>query len=82
MAGSIERGAIGGRAPFGGAMETRILETIGDPASLRRLPTGDLGRIADDKIAGSRRLSLQEVDRRSLPVRLRDGVARLFLPYL
>jgi len=41
-----------------------------------------LGRIADDKIAGSRRLSLQEVDRRSLPVRLRDGVARLFLPYL
>jgi len=64
-----------------------------DPRSLRlnfeivveaydRTFAGSLSRIADEKIAGSRRLSLTEVDQRSLPVRLRDGVARLFLPYL
>jgi cardiolipin synthase A/B len=33
-------------------------------------------------IARSRRQTLAEVERRSLPVRLRDGVARLFAPYL
>jgi cardiolipin synthase len=33
-------------------------------------------------IAKSRRRTLAEVDARSLPVRLRDGVARLFSPYL
>ena len=33
-------------------------------------------------IARSRRQTLAEVDARSLPVRLRDGVARLFAPYL
>jgi cardiolipin synthase len=33
-------------------------------------------------IARSRRRTLEEIDRRSLPVRLRDGVARLFSPYL
>jgi len=64
-----------------------------DPRSLRlnfefaveaydRSLAGSLAQIADAKIAGSRRLSLEEVDGRSLPVRLRDGVARLFLPYL
>ena len=40
----------------------------------------------DDHIAGviarSRRRTLAEVDARSLPVRLRDGIARLFSPYL
>jgi cardiolipin synthase len=40
----------------------------------------------DDHIAGviarSRRRTLEEVDSRSLPVRLRDGIARLFSPYL
>jgi cardiolipin synthase len=35
-----------------------------------------------EKIARSRQTSLEEVDGRSLPVRLRDGVARLFSPYL
>jgi cardiolipin synthase len=43
------------------------------------------GRI-DRQIAGviarSRRKTLAEVDARSLPVRLRDGIARLFSPYL
>ena len=33
-------------------------------------------------IARSRRVTLDEVDGRSLPIRLRDGVARLFAPYL
>ncbi|NBV46367.1 MAG: cardiolipin synthase [Planctomycetia bacterium] len=33
-------------------------------------------------IARSRRTTLVEVDARSLPVRLRDGIARLFSPYL
>ena len=40
----------------------------------------------DDRIAAviarSRRRTLAEVDGRSLPVRLRDGVARLLSPYL
>jgi cardiolipin synthase len=42
----------------------------------------ELLRITDEKIERSRRLSLEEVETRSLPVRLRDGVARLFAPYL
>jgi len=33
-------------------------------------------------IAQSRRKTLAEVDGRSLPIRLRDGIARLFSPYL
>jgi cardiolipin synthase len=40
----------------------------------------------DDRVAGviarSRRRTLAEMDGRSLPVRLRDGVARLLSPYL
>jgi cardiolipin synthase len=42
----------------------------------------ELLRITDEKIERGRRLSLEEVETRSLPVRLRDGVARLFAPYL
>jgi cardiolipin synthase len=34
------------------------------------------------RIAAARPLTLAEVDGRSLPIRLRDGVARLFSPYL
>jgi cardiolipin synthase len=34
------------------------------------------------RLAGARRLTLAEVDARPLPVKLRDGVARLFAPYL
>jgi len=30
----------------------------------------------------SRVVSLQDINQRSMPVRLRDGVARLFSPYL
>lgn len=38
--------------------------------------------MVDERRAISRRLTLKEVDSRSLPVRLRDGTARLFSPYL
>jgi len=45
-----------------------------------------LCRRLDDHVRGvmarSRAITLEEVDGRSLPVRLRDGVARLFSPYL
>jgi cardiolipin synthase len=41
-----------------------------------------LGRHVAGVIARSRSITLDEVDSRSLPVRLRDGIARLFSPYL
>jgi cardiolipin synthase len=41
-----------------------------------------LGRVASDKLAKARQITLAEVDGRKLPVRLRDGVARLLTPYL
>ena len=41
-----------------------------------------LGRHVTAVIARSRRITLDEVDGRSLPIRLRDGIARLFSPYL
>ena len=41
-----------------------------------------LGRHVAETVARSRRITLEDVDGRSLPVRLRDGIARLFSPYL
>ncbi len=41
-----------------------------------------LGTVAEAKRKSSRPVSLTEVDERWLPVRLRDGVARLLTPYL
>ena len=41
-----------------------------------------LDRRITDVIARSKPCTLADVDRRSLPVRLRDGIARLFSPYL
>ena len=41
-----------------------------------------LNRLVDAKIAIGRQLTLKEVDGRSLLVKLRDGVAHLFSPYL
>jgi len=41
-----------------------------------------LDRQISSVIASSRRKTLAEVDARSLPIRLRDGIARLFSPYL
>jgi cardiolipin synthase len=41
-----------------------------------------LARWFDSKRDQARRISLEEVDRRPLPLRLRDGVARLLTPFL
>ncbi|MGE3259896.1 MAG: phospholipase D-like domain-containing protein [Geobacter sp.] len=41
-----------------------------------------IGRYFDQALASSRQVTLAEVDGRPLPIRLRDGVARLFSPYL
>jgi cardiolipin synthase len=47
---------------------------------------GELARrlveLADARIASARRLTLEDVDARPLPRRLRDGLARLLAPYL
>jgi cardiolipin synthase A/B len=43
---------------------------------------GRLGADLEATVARSRAVTLEEVDSRSLPVRLRDGVAKLFSPYL
>ncbi len=64
-----------------------------DPRSLRlnfefnvecygRELAGSVGTLIDDRRRASRPVTLDEVDSRSLPVRLRDGAARLFSPYL
>lgn len=42
----------------------------------------ELNDIVDGKAAGSREVTLDEVNSRSFPVRLRDGMARLLTPYL
>ncbi len=41
-----------------------------------------LNLLVDRKLAGARRVTLEDVDGRSLPIRLRDGIARLAAPYL
>jgi cardiolipin synthase len=38
--------------------------------------------LIDERLARARRITLEEVNGRSLPIRLRDGVARLLSPYL
>lgn len=47
-----------------------------------RILAAQLNEIVRSKISVSRQTSLEEVDSRSIPIRLRDGVARLALPYL
>ncbi|HET6411079.1 MAG TPA: phospholipase D-like domain-containing protein [Anaeromyxobacter sp.] len=42
----------------------------------------DLDALIDARLAAARPVTLDDVDRRPLPLRLRDGVARLFTPYL
>ena len=44
--------------------------------------TQQLDALIDECIAAARPLTLAELRGRSLPVRFRDGVARLGLPYL
>ena len=64
-----------------------------DPRSLRlnfelnvecygREFAGEMEAIVRTKLRGAKPVTLEEVDGRPLPVRLRDGVARLFTPYL
>ncbi len=43
---------------------------------------GQLARIAESKISESSELTIHDVNRRPLPEKLRDGVARLLSPYL
>ena len=42
----------------------------------------ELNKIVDEKIARADKLTINQVESRSLPIRLRDGIARLFLPVL
>jgi cardiolipin synthase len=44
--------------------------------------TRTLGEWFDTQLRPSRQVTLEEADARSLPIRLRDGVARLFTPFL
>lgn len=53
-----------------------------DVECYHRALAGELARRFDAKRARSRPVTLAEVDGRSLPVKLRDGAARLFAPYL
>ncbi len=41
-----------------------------------------MNELVDSKIARSRRLTLEEMEKRSVALRLRDGAARLLTPYL
>jgi cardiolipin synthase len=41
-----------------------------------------LEEIIDSKLAGAHEITLDEINARSLPVRIRDGLARLLSPYL
>ena len=38
--------------------------------------------LAEERIARAREVTLADVDRRPMPVKLRDGAARLLSPYL
>ena len=42
----------------------------------------EMETIMQSKLRAANPVTLEEVDGRALPVRLRDGVARLFTPYL
>src|SRR6266496_1974773 len=64
-----------------------------DPRSLRlnfelnvecygREFAGAMEAVVQGKLRGAKAVTLEEMDGRSLPVKLRDGVARLFTPYL
>ena len=64
-----------------------------DPRSLRlnfelnvecygREVAAELGNILRKKLSGAHEVTLADVDSRSLPVKLRDSIARLFSPYL
>jgi hypothetical protein len=54
----------------------------GGPSGLLFGTSKTLNALLRQKLASARELTLAEVDKRSLPVRLRDGIARLWAPYL
>ena len=41
-----------------------------------------LNEIVDQKVRSAREVTLDEINGRNFPVRLRDGLARLLTPYL
>lgn len=43
---------------------------------------GRLNSILDQRLVGAREMTLDEVNGRSIPAKVRDGIARLFTPYL
>ncbi len=43
---------------------------------------GDVAKLIQQKIASGKQLTLADVDNRPLPIKLRDGLARLATPYL
>lgn len=43
---------------------------------------GELDTVIDRKLVNARRITLEDVDARALPIRLRDGLARLLVPFL
>ena len=43
---------------------------------------GALEALIRTKLVNARQVTLEEVDSRALPIRLRDGIARLLTPYL
>lgn len=47
-----------------------------------RALAGELADIVDEKRANSREVTLAEMDSRGIPVKIRDGIARLFAPHL
>ena len=47
-----------------------------------RALAAEINRIIDDKIAAARPTSYEEINARSRPVKLRDGIVRLAAPYL
>ena len=64
-----------------------------DPRSLRlnfefnvecydRALAAELNKLVARRLEGARQVTLEDVEGRSIPVKLRDGIARLFSPYL
>jgi cardiolipin synthase len=51
-------------------------------SATRQELAGRLERLLDQKIASGRRMTLADLEGRPLPLRLRDGIARLAQPYL
>ena len=43
---------------------------------------GRLDELIDGKAENAREVTIEQLDRRSFPVQLRDGLARLLTPYL